>query len=427
MNKIIILAFLVTGNLHARVNVSKFKLGQSLFFDKIISGNKNISCATCHHPLTGSTDWLSLGVGEGGRGLAITRSLGKGKNKIHERVPRNAPHLFNLSDHYTTVLFHDGRVERNDKYPSGVKSPAGMDLPEGLDSVLAAQALFPPTSNTEMAGQGSENQIAINTTAGRIFGENSVWSVITERVANNKKYAEMFVKSFKDVRSASDIKEVHIANALAHYESKAFFTMNSPFDKFSRGQKDAMSESAKKGYELFKGKANCISCHSGQNFTDNKFYSIALPQIGQGKGHGKHGEEDFGREGVTGDRKDRYKFRVPGLRNIALTAPYGHNGAYSSLKDIVKHHLDPKGMMTSYSISKSRMRKRSDLSAHDQRALTPEIKHEILASKDIEQITLSRNEINQLLDFLNALTDEKFLDASNLIPRKVFSGLPIYE
>ena len=147
-------------------NAGKVKLGAQLFFDKILSGNKNIACATCHHPFAGTGDGLSLPVGEGGRGFGVTRDTGAGAEAIHERVPRNAPALFNLGAREFTHLFHDGRVQSNGAMPNGIESPAGLDLPEGLDNVLAAQAMFPVTSPTEMAWQVGENSLADAAAAG---------------------------------------------------------------------------------------------------------------------------------------------------------------------------------------------------------------------------------------------------------------------
>ena len=89
----------------------KVELGRVLMFDKILSGNMNISCGTCHHSLTGTGDGLSLPVGEGGKGLGVTRDVNAGTpDEIVERVPRNAPPVFNLGDNSFHTLFHDGRV-----------------------------------------------------------------------------------------------------------------------------------------------------------------------------------------------------------------------------------------------------------------------------------------------------------------------------
>jgi cytochrome c peroxidase len=104
-------------------NEAKEKLGKFLMFDKILSGNKNISGATCHHPLAGLGDGLALPVGEGGKGLGVTRDTGTGDDAIVERVPRNAPHVFNLGAKEFTVLFHDGRVAADPAQPSGFATP----------------------------------------------------------------------------------------------------------------------------------------------------------------------------------------------------------------------------------------------------------------------------------------------------------------
>ena len=91
-------------------SAEKVVLGRNLMFDKILSGNKNISCGTCHHPLTDTGDGLSLPVGEGGRGLGVTRDTGSGADMIVERVPRNAPPVFALGDRSFHTLFHDAVI-----------------------------------------------------------------------------------------------------------------------------------------------------------------------------------------------------------------------------------------------------------------------------------------------------------------------------
>jgi cytochrome c peroxidase len=153
-----------------RPSEAKVELGRLLMFDKILSGNRNIACATCHHPLAWTGDGLSLSVGEGGCGLAVTRDLGSGSSAVVERVPRNAPFVFNLGAREVGVLFHDGRVAVDPTHPSGFRTPAGDALPPGLGSVLAAQAMFPVTSTTEMAGQPGENPIADAAGAGDVAG-----------------------------------------------------------------------------------------------------------------------------------------------------------------------------------------------------------------------------------------------------------------
>lgn len=108
------------------------ELGRLLFYDKILSGNSNISCATCHHHDLNGTDGLSLGIGEGGEGLGRNRTTGTGSNRIKERIPRNSPALWNLGHQSIETLFHDGRLAIS---TDGFVSPAGEQLPAGLNHI----------------------------------------------------------------------------------------------------------------------------------------------------------------------------------------------------------------------------------------------------------------------------------------------------
>ncbi|MDH3577875.1 MAG: cytochrome-c peroxidase [Gammaproteobacteria bacterium] len=407
---------------------AKVKLGAQLFFDKILSGNLNISCATCHHPFAGTADGLSLPVGEGGRGLGVTRDNGTGSEAVHERVPRNSPALFNLGAREFTRLFHDGRVQVNSMFPNGIESPAGFDLPVGLDSPLAVQAMFPVTSATEMAGQAGENPVADAAAAGDLAGPYGVWAQLAERLQGVNGYVEQFVNVFDDVSSAEDIRLTHAANAIAAFEANNWRADNSPFDRFLRGERVAMSASALLGMRIFysANKGNCASCHSGAFQTDHSFRAIAVPQVGPGKGDGVFGYEDFGRERVTGDRTDRYRFRVPTLRNVAQTAPYGHSGAFNTLEAMLRHHLDPVASLYDYDASEVVTPARPDLDAKDYLALSdPDVLASIAQAIELSPARLSEREIRQLVDFLHALTDPAMLDRRGGVPKSLPSGMPL--
>ena len=142
-------------------NADQVELGRMLFFDKILSGNRNISCATCHHPTLGTSDGLALPLGEGGEGLGPDRRV-TATTPVDGRVPRNSPALYFLGAKEQRRMFHDGRVtvDANQNWESGFWSPAREQLPAGLDNVLAVQAMFPVQSAVEMAGQKGENDIA---------------------------------------------------------------------------------------------------------------------------------------------------------------------------------------------------------------------------------------------------------------------------
>ncbi|MEL7415884.1 MAG: cytochrome-c peroxidase, partial [Pseudomonadota bacterium] len=138
------------------INPDRAALGQLLFYDPILSGNRNIACATCHHPRFGTADGVSLSFGEGGVGLGPERRMDP-DNLPEQRIPRNAPGLFNLGAHEFTVMFHDGRLEVDPDRPGGMRTPLEADMVAGFDSVLSAQTMFPVLSADEMAGHYGEN------------------------------------------------------------------------------------------------------------------------------------------------------------------------------------------------------------------------------------------------------------------------------
>ena len=402
---------------------AKIELGKSLFFDKLLSGNQNISCASCHHSLTDTGDGLSLPVGEGGKGLGVTRDTGVDSDAIHERVPRNAPPVFNLGARQFSVMFHDGRVSLDSSQPSGFITPAADQFPMGLDNALAAQAMFPVTSSTEMAGQAGENSIADSAASGKLAGVGGVWDQLALRLQNNTNYVAAFKTVFSDINKASDISYIHAANAIAAFEAAAWRTDNSPFDRYLKGDTNALSSAQKIGMDIFYGKANCVSCHGGLYQTDHQFHAIAMPQIGPGKGDGHDGHEDFGRERVTGNINDRYKFRTPTLRNVSLTGPWGHAGAYNTLEAIVQHHLDPINSLFNYDQSQAMLPSRTDLDVIDFIVQNDPIRLQTIAAANELTVTiLSVSEIRYLIDFLHALTDPEALDLRSDTPKRVLSG-----
>lgn len=409
-------------------DLRKVELGKQLFFDKILSGNKNTSCATCHHALTDTGDGLSLPVGEGGNGLGVTRDTGFGASAVVERVPRNAPPVFNLGARQFWRMFDDGRVEADPVQPSGFLSPAGDNLPLNLDNVLAVQAMFPVTAQTEMAGQSGENPVADAAALGLLAGPGGAWDQLAERLRSIPEYVDEFIAAFDDINSANDITYAHAANAIAAFEAFAWRFDNSPFDRYLRGEKQAMSKTAIKGMKLFYGKAGCSGCHSGVFQTDHAFHAIAMPQIGPGKGDGANGHDDYGRERVTGAIEDRYRFRTPTLRNVTLTGPWGHDGAYNTLQGIVAHHLDPIGSLMSYDRNQAVLPSRIDLDALDFVVMDDPIRVGYIASaNELEPTRLKENELVNLMDFLHALTDPAAADLRADVPKRVPSGLPLAE
>lgn len=407
-------------------NADKVELGRLLFFDKILSGNKNISCSTCHHPSLGTSDGLSLGIGEGGLGIGPWRFAEHANDTIHERVPRNSPALFNLNyETFSEIMFHDARIHRDMSYPSGFRSPAFELLPEGLESIVAVQALFPVTSATEMAGQINQNGLAENIIAeyAALNDFTNLWKSLVDRIIQIPEYVSLILKAYPNLNNKSEISIIHIANSIAAFEQMAFDATQSPFDFYQAGDDFALTIEELEGMQLFYGKAQCASCHSGYFQTDNRFYSIGLPTFGPGKGVGAQLNDDFGLEMTTQNISHRYKFKTPSLRNVEITGPWGHNGAYSDLREMIKHHLNPHESLENYDIKQAWLPYHSLLSEYDFLPNSNTVKDSI----DIEAIELSEKEIDLILRFLSSLTDPNTIDMSYLIPESVPSGLPVLE
>lgn len=212
---------------------------------------------------------------------------------------------------------------------------------------------------------------------------------------------------------------------------------NSPFDQFLRGDEGAMSENAREGMELFyEGDGNgqaCADCHSGLYQTDQSFHAIAMPQIGSGRGSNSPGKdgghEDFGREQVTGDPNDNLKFRTPTLRNVALTAPYGHSGAYDSLRAVVEHHMDTVASLYAYNANRQAV-----LPTHpildDENYIAmddPDRVDFIAAHNELAPFAYDDEDVDRIIDFLNALTDQGTIDlrSDQDVVNGVPSGLPL--
>jgi cytochrome c peroxidase len=135
-----------------------------------------------------------------------------------------------------------------------------------------------------------------------------------------------YVQAFEKAYPGEGIAKATLAKAIASFE-RTVISRNSPFDAWIHGNQTSISHSAKRGFDLFVGKANCAVCHSGPNFTDEGFHNIGLK-----------GNQDEGRYAKVPVKALKGAFKTPTLRDIALTAPYMHNGAYSTLEEVVDHY-----------------------------------------------------------------------------------------
>ncbi|MEL7098335.1 MAG: cytochrome c peroxidase [Pseudomonadota bacterium] len=398
------------------VNSAQVELGQLLFYDPILSGNKEVACATCHHPKHATADGVSLGIGDGGIGLGPER-VADPNNPPEQRIPRNSPALFNLGATEFTVFFHDGRLEQR---PDGtLRTPLGAEMESGFASALSAQTMFPVLSPDEMAGHYGENEISQAVRQGLITGPGGAWDLLSQRIEAIPEYRARF----DAVIGPEPIHFTDISDAIAAFVDFEWRAVNSPFDAHLR-RGTPLPEAATRGMELFYGEAGCASCHAGVLQTDHSFHAIAMPQVGPGKAaRFERHAQDTGRMRVTGQAADAYAFRTPSLRNVVHTAPYGHAGAYATLDAAIRHHLDPVGSLRAYDPSQLVM---PEMQADDLRATSdPAEINAIAAANRLASSTLSDPQIADIIAFLDTLTDPFSLQGALGEPETVPSGLPV--
>lgn len=388
-------------------------LGRALYFDPILSGNRDISCATCHHPSHATGDGLSVSIGTGGVGLGPDRTLGE----YRRLIPRNAPDVFNRGAVQWSSMFWDSRVTGDPG--TGFFTPADSVLPSGLDSVLAVQAMFPVTSRDEMRGSSDDaffgNELSV--LDDREF--RPIWDAIMNRLLEHQGYVDLFVAAYPGVPTES-LGFEHAANAIAAFEASAFAFAETPWDRYLAGDDDALSEEAKRGALVFYGEARCGSCHSGDLLTDQRHHNMAVPQVGPGKGAAA--PQDQGRGVESGIDLETYAFRTPPLRNVTLTGPWMHDGAYETLEGAVRHMLDPLGGLVGYDGSHL---SREVIEASGPAGVLAEAIAATVDPFGVERVELSDEEFDDLMAFLVSLTDPAAADLDHLVPDRVPSGLPV--
>ena len=364
-------------------DISRIRLGRLLFFDPILSGEKDVSCGTCHHPDFAFGDGRPLSAGVSGVGLGPNRTLSVSSvtGDPIEDVPRNAPTVFNsaLTTTQTGELTHlapvfwDGRAE-------------------GLE----AQALKPPTSRVEMRGDafpGTDTEA----------GQDAIDSLLL-RLRRISGYVTLFHEAFPQesgplpTGDPSIITRSTYSRAIASYE-RELVTRNSPMDRYAAGQNDALSPQQKQGMELFFGRAKCFICHRGPMMSTFQYMRTGVPNFGPGKN--VIPGDDTGREEATGRIEDRYRFRIPSLRNVELTGPYMHAGVFTTLEQVVRFYND------------------------GARPRHPNITDDMVEVVMRQPLGLTNSEVNDLVEFLKSLTDPGvMLDAELLtVPTAVPSGL----
>jgi cytochrome c peroxidase len=393
----------------AQVRPQLARLGQLLAFDPILSGNRNISCMTCHLPGFGTGDGRALSVGEGGAGAGPARTHPQGVF-----IPRNAPPLFNLAS--MKQLFWDGRVELDAS--GALKTPAGSHLTPEMRRVfefgpLSALALFPVTNRAEMRGQvSSGNELAA------IPDENftAIWQALMERLGALPDYRALFEAAYPGERF-SDMTFAHASNAIGAFAVDQLSFTDTPWDRFLAGDDLALTKKQLDGAETFLS-IRCSLCHNGATFSDDQFHNVAVAQIGPGQGDGTAGRDDFGRMRVTGNPADRYRFRTTPLRNVELTAPYGHDGAIGSLRGFIEHYSESHLKLLNFDPNTLEPALRT--------ALVPNAAA-ILEQRDpiLDGVVLPDEIVDKLMDYMGALSDDRARNLSVIIPPRVPSKLPM--
>jgi cytochrome c peroxidase len=325
------------------MSVAKVELGRHLFYDQRLSADNTMSCASCHHQDKAFTDGRALSEG-------VTKELGS----------RSAMSLANVA--YLPVL-----------------TWANPHL-----TALEVQALVPLFGEhpVEMGMAGREKELFA-------------------RLQADARYRELFANAFPAEASqgAQALYSLStVTKALGSFQ-RSLLSFDSPYDRYQYGgQKDAISASAKRGEALFFGeKMECYHCHGGFTFTDNIRHQ-KLPLAEQGfhntglynlDGRGAYPANNVGISELTGNPDDMGQFRTPTLRNVALTAPYMHDGSIPTLQQVIREHYAQAGRAGN----------------------TPEGPNPMRSSL-IAGFEVSEQEVTDLVAFLNALTDKTFIQNS---------------
>lgn len=420
------------------------RLGQLLFFSKALSQDYDVACASCHHPTLGGGDALSLPVGVASyvqHQLGPGRQLDPLKDKSPladggPNVPRNSQTIVNAAL-YEKAMFWDGRVS----VMEGVQAPPGTTVairtpesgnnpdPNAGGSLLEVQARFPVTSPDEMRGFGHPELITGVDIRDRIiqrfrFGDARMMPTDITRWL--KRFREAF--DAPDATTETLFTYENMQQALAAYQASQIF-INTPWKSYVEGRPVSISEQAREGAMLFflseeQGGLGCVGCHSGDHFTNEQFYNAGFPQFG----HGKRGDgRDFGRYDVTRQELDRYAFRVPSLINAAATGPWGHTGAFDTLGETIRYHVNPVDGVNQYDFSLASLQQFASLTVSYPNAepYTREaVEADNIATPWLPQRFVTDDEIDALTAFLEALTDEKMLEVATTGSCQIAVGCP---
>ncbi|WP_322064249.1 cytochrome-c peroxidase [Burkholderia ubonensis] len=236
-------------------------------------------------------------------------------------------------------LFHDPRLSANNRVSCAschdlAKGGVAGGLPRGVgfDGQLTAVAV-PTVLNAALNfkqfwnGRADTLEEQIQQVVQNPVEMGSKWQDVVSKVSRDARYKQAFAAAYTD-----GVTQANIRNAIATFE-RTLITPDSRFDKYLRGDTHAISDAEKAGYAKFK-QYGCIACHQGVNVGGNMFQKFGVMDDYFAK-RGNPTQADLGRYLVTRDDSDRHVFKVPSLRNVALTAPYFHDGSARTLDDAV--------------------------------------------------------------------------------------------
>lgn len=325
----------------------KAALGKLLFWDPILSGPRNVACASCHFPRFGYAENRDLSIGVNGVGLGEDR---------HVASPSAIPPVKRNSQSLLNVAFN-GINRAGDYDPTA--APMFWDM---RVTSLESQALQPIKTFEEMRGDA--------------YGEDEAVPAVVARLNGVPEYRALFAKAFG---GANSVTAGNLAKAIAAFE-RTLLANNSPFDRYMRGDPAAMTAAQIAGMQRFES-TGCTNCHNGPMFSDYKPHVLGVPD------NGKLDQTD------TGIKDDPYAFRTASLRNLALTAPYMHNGVFQTLGEVVRFYR--------------RGPRNPNVGRRDVDPLVRRLRRPGRAADEI-------------IEFLNALNDDSF---DKTIPSHVPSGL----
>jgi cytochrome c peroxidase len=361
-----------------RANTATEHLGRLLFWDPILSGNRDTACATCHHPDFAYADGRDLSRGTGSSGLGPKRvEISKGEIPV---VKRNSPTILNVAFNGIDDDDDDDRRGRRrfDGSPASVNQVRAPMFWDSRVRSLETQALEPIKALEELRGHAYPEAEAVDT--------------VVARIRKVPEYVALFEDAFG---SGTAVDAPRIADAIAAFE-RSLVAMNSPFDRFRAGEFDALTAQQRRGLETF-DEVGCDRCHEGVMFSDFDHHAEGVRE------HRLLAQPDAG--------AGRFRFRTPSLRNVALTAPYMHNGTLATLQDVLRFYNN--GRSENPNVSNDRDRDRDRGRGDNGLARV---------SGQFRRVdSMSDGEMSDIIAFLNALTDTNF---DRTIPARVPSGLP---